>query len=85
MLILSRKLTEAIVINDTVRVTIVAVQGDRVRLGIEAPRSVSVDRAEVHERRMQFVDLPFSAASAVCDESIDIGGELVPSAEDTQH
>lgn len=85
MLVLSRKPNEAIIINDTVRVSIVAVKGDRVRLGIEAPRSVTVDRAEVHERRMQYMDVPFDAASAVCDESIDIGGELVPSAEDTQH
>jgi carbon storage regulator len=81
MLVLSRKLTEAIVINDTVRVTIVAVHGDRVRLGIEAPRSVTVDRAEVHERRMQFVDVPLSAA----DEVVDLGGVLVPSVDDTQH
>ena len=82
MLVLSRKLTEAIVINDTVRVTIVAVHGDRVRLGIEAPRSVTVDRAEVHARRMQFVDVPLPAA---CGESVDLGGDLVPSIDDTQH
>ena len=82
MLVLSRKLNEAIVVNDTVRVTIVAVHGDRVRLGIEAPRSVSVDRAEVHARRMQFVDVPLPAAG---DESVDLGGDLVPSVDDTRH
>ena len=39
---------------DNIRVTVVGVKGDRVRLGIIAPRDVTVDRSEVHERRMQF-------------------------------
>jgi carbon storage regulator len=82
MLVLSRKPAESIIINDTVRITVVAVKGDRVRLGIEAPRSVSVDRAEVHERRMQFVDVPVPADA---DESIDLGGHLVTTVDDTQH
>ena len=82
MLVLSRKPTEAIVVNDTVRITVVAIKGDRVRLGIEAPRSVTVDRAEVHERRMQFVDVPLPAG---CDESVDLGCHLVPSVDDTRH
>ena len=81
MLVLSRKPAEAIVINDTVRVTVVAIKGDRVRLGIEAPRSVTVDRAEVHQRRMQFIDIPLPAG----DEAIDLGAVLVPSADDTCH
>ena len=41
MLVLSRKTNEAIVINDTVRVTVLAIKGDRVRLGIEAPAEVT--------------------------------------------
>jgi carbon storage regulator len=85
MLVLSRKVAEAIVVNDTVRVTVVGIKGDRVRLGIEAPRDVTVDRAEVHARRVQFVEVPFAAASAVCDEAIDFGGLAVATADDTQH
>lgn len=54
MLVLSRRVGEEIVINDNIRVTVVAVKGDRVRLGIVAPRDVTVDRSEVHERRAQF-------------------------------
>jgi len=54
MLVLSRRIGEEIIINDNIRVTVVAVKGDRVRLGIVAPRDVTVDRSEVHERRMQF-------------------------------
>ena len=82
MLVLSRKPTEAIVINDTIRVTVVGIKGDRVRLGIEAPRDVCVDRAEVHARRMQYIDVPLSAA---WDESVDFGAVLVASVDDTQH
>jgi carbon storage regulator len=49
MLVLSRQRDESIVIGDNVVVTIVDVRGDRVRLGIEAPREVSVHRREVYE------------------------------------
>jgi carbon storage regulator len=82
MLVLSRKPAEAIVINNDIRVTVVAVKGDRVRLGIEAPRDVPVDRSEVHGRKMEFVDVPF--AEAVCDETVDLGGVLVATADDTR-
>ena len=48
MLVLSRKRNESIVINDNIVVTIVDVRGDKVRLGIQAPRDVPVHRSEVH-------------------------------------
>jgi len=51
MLVLSRRIGEQIVIANNIRVTIVDVNGDRVRLGVTAPQSVTVDRSEVHERR----------------------------------
>jgi carbon storage regulator len=51
MLVLTRKLGEEIVINGDIIVTVVAVQGDKVRLGVTAPRCIGVDRREVHERR----------------------------------
>ena len=76
MLVLSRRVGEQIVINDTIRITIVAVKGDRVRIGIEAPRDVTVDRAEVHERRIHLVDVPV-AGSDTDSGVIDLGGELV--------
>lgn len=47
MLVLSRKLNEDIVINDDIVVRIVDIRGDKVRLGIEAPRDVPVHRREV--------------------------------------
>ena len=49
MLILSRKLDEKIIIGEDIIVTIVAVSGDTVKLGIDAPREVKVYRAEVYE------------------------------------
>ena len=51
MLVLSRRIGEEIVIDEQIRVVVVTVRGDRVRLGICAPASVRVDRQEVHERR----------------------------------
>ncbi len=49
MLVLTRKPNQAIVIGDDVRVFVVSVDRDQVRLGIEAPRDVTVHRAEVYE------------------------------------
>jgi carbon storage regulator len=49
MLVLTRKPNQAIVIGDDIRVVIVSVDRDQVRLGIEAPREVSVHRAEIYE------------------------------------
>jgi carbon storage regulator len=62
MLVLSRRPGEKIVIAENIQVTVVSVQGDKVRLGISAPRSVTVDRQEIHERRVLALD--------VCAETI---------------
>jgi carbon storage regulator len=49
MLVLSRKKNESIVINNDVIVTVVEIRGDKVRLGIVAPKDVPVHRQEVYE------------------------------------
>ena len=49
MLVLSRKKNESIVINNNITVTVVEVRGDKVRLGIVAPKDVPVHRQEVHD------------------------------------
>jgi carbon storage regulator len=49
MLILSRKKNESIVINDDVTIVVVDIRGDKVRLGVEAPRHCPVHRSEVYE------------------------------------
>ncbi len=48
MLVLSRTRNESIMIGDDVEITIVDVRGDKVRLGITAPKSISVHRKEVY-------------------------------------
>ena len=64
MLVLSRKVDEVIVIDGTIRVMIVQIGGDKVRLGIEAPHDVTVHREEIHlaieAERLQ-------AAEAACE------------------
>ena len=49
MLVLSRQKDESIIIGDDIEITIVDVRGDKVRLGINAPREISVHRKEVYE------------------------------------
>lgn len=56
MLVLTRRPGEEIVIGGNIRITVVSVKGDRIRIGIEAPPSVVVDRQEIHERRQHSPD-----------------------------
>jgi carbon storage regulator len=49
MLVLSRKKNESIIINNDITVTVVEIRGDKVRLGIVAPKEVPVHRQEVFE------------------------------------
>lgn len=51
MLVLSRKPGEQIVIGDNIRITVVSLGPGRVKVGIEAPGTVRVDRAEIHEKK----------------------------------
>lgn len=50
MLVLTRRKDEAIIIGDNIRVTVVEIRGDRVKLGFEAPGEVTVHREEIHQR-----------------------------------
>jgi carbon storage regulator len=56
MLVLTRRIGETIVIDGQIQVTVVAVEGNRIRLGITAPSDVAVDRQEVYLRRAQFAE-----------------------------
>lgn len=49
MLVLSRQKDESIIIGDDIEIIIVDVRGDKVRLGINAPREISVHRKEIYE------------------------------------
>ena len=49
MLVLTRKKNESIIINNDITVVVVEIRGDKVRLGIDAPREVSVHRDEIYQ------------------------------------
>lgn len=49
MLVLSRQRDQTIIIGDSIRITIVEVRGDKVRIGIDAPKDVTVHRQEIYD------------------------------------
>jgi len=53
MLVLTRKSDEAIRLGDEIRITVIEIKGNQVRLGIEAPRDVRIHREEVYEKIMK--------------------------------
>ena len=69
MLVLSRKRNESIVINNDITIVVVEIRGDKVRLGVEAPKEVPVHRREVYDaiKRHQADETPTSGADAVSD------------------
>ena len=60
MLILTRRAGETLRIGDNVEVTVMAINGSQVRIGIKAPRHVIVDREEIAERKRRDRELPVS-------------------------
>ena len=50
MLILTRRINESIIIGDDVKITVLGVKGNQVRLGIDAPKDLSVHREVIYER-----------------------------------
>ena len=62
MLILTRRLGETLIIGPSIRVTVVGIKGNQVRIGIDAPKSVRVHRQELYER-LQLDERTFSGSS----------------------
>jgi carbon storage regulator len=77
MLVLSRKKDESIVINNDITIVVVEIRGDKVRLGVEAPKEVPVHRREVFEAIAR--GEPVDATSLTI--SVD-GGSIPPDAAD---
>lgn len=50
MLILSRKIGESVIINDDIKMTILSIKGNQVRLGSAAPKYIKIHREEIYER-----------------------------------
>ncbi|MCE2801336.1 MAG: carbon storage regulator CsrA [Planctomycetaceae bacterium] len=67
MLVLSRKKNESIVINNEITIVVVEIRGDKVRLGVEAPKEVPVHRREVYDAIKRAVD----ANNAELDSHLD--------------
>ena len=75
MLVLTRKVGESIHVGDNIRLTVLSVQGQNVKMGINAPRNVAVHREEVYTRIIEENRLAASRASLEnAQQLLDIGG-----------
>jgi carbon storage regulator len=70
MLVLSRKKDEKIVIGDQITLMVIDIRGDKVRLGIEAPKDVAVHRQEVYEAIQKEIELEKQQKSEINDPSV---------------
>ncbi len=71
MLILTRRIGETVVIGDDVDVTVLGVKGNQVRLGVKAPKEVSVHREEIYERICREQEQPAGGHVKV----VEVGGK----------
>jgi carbon storage regulator len=67
MLVLTRKAGEQIIIGDNIRLTVVSVGPGRVKIGIEAPASVKVDRQEIHDKKQHEQEVAEAAPAFVVE------------------
>ena len=63
MLILTRKVGESVLIGNDISITILSVRGNQVKLGVEAPKEVSVHREEIYQRIKQMRDEQLDSSS----------------------
>ena len=63
MLILTRKVGESVLIGDDISITVLSVRGNQVKLGVQAPKEVSVHREEIYQQILQSKDKNIDGAS----------------------
>lgn len=63
MLILTRKVGESVLIGDDISITVLSVRGNQVKLGVQAPKEVSVHREEIYQRIKQMQDEQLESSS----------------------
>jgi len=73
MLVLSRKKNESIVINNDITIVVVEIRGDKVRLGVEAPKEIPVHRREVYDA-IRRNDVPIGEVPVVDKAKSDANG-----------
>ncbi|MGB7160408.1 MAG: carbon storage regulator CsrA [Tepidisphaeraceae bacterium] len=81
MLVLSRQRDETIMIGDDIEVTVVDIRGDKVRLGINAPKEISVHRKEVYDA----IRRENRAAAQVKPEDLSGLGKIGPQKQQPEH
>ena len=74
MLVITRKRREKIIIGDNIEITVVDIRGDKVRLGVSAPKEISVHRKEVYEA----IRRENREAAQVKPEDLSALGKLTP-------
>ena len=70
MLVVSRKKNESIIINNDITVVVVEIRGDKVRLGIEAPKEIPVHRREIYDAIKRSEAAQAAADAAQADETV---------------
>ncbi|MCL6476223.1 MAG: carbon storage regulator CsrA [Firmicutes bacterium] len=73
MLVLTRKVNQSIVIGDDIEVVVLEVRGEQVRIGVRAPKAITIHRKEVYE---QILQENLKAASASADDLVKLQSRL---------